>query len=43
MRSVLGLPLLTKDMSLSGEDNSNDLLVEALPLVNGDLFQFSIS
>ena len=36
MRSMLGLSLLTNDMSVSDE-SSYDLFVEALPLVKGDL------
>ena len=34
---MLGLPLLTKDMSASGE-SSYDLFIEFLVLVKGDLF-----
>uniref|UniRef100_A0A2P2LW62 Uncharacterized protein n=1 Tax=Rhizophora mucronata TaxID=61149 RepID=A0A2P2LW62_RHIMU len=37
-RSVLGLPLLKNDMSLSATDGSY-LAGEPLPRVNGDLFQ----
>lgn len=40
MRSTLGLPLLTNDMSVSGMESSYDLFIEALLfLPNGDLFQ----
>lgn len=39
MRSVLGLPLLTYDMSVSGMDGSYGLPSEPPPLVNGDLLK----
>lgn len=40
MRSVLGLPELTNDISLSGGGRSPYDLFEFFPLVNGDLHMF---